>query len=68
MDTKTAIRTQDQSLCRYHGIKLIQPRRPIDRIFKNLGIKTIEQHIQDMEDEVSGWKAKYKEWNDKWKK
>ena len=23
---------------------------------------------KDMEDEVSGWKAKYKEWNDKWKK
>ena len=23
---------------------------------------------KDMEDEVGGWKEKYKEWNDKWKK
>ena len=37
-----------------------------------IGDKFVEKECKeilrkDMEDEVSGWKEKYKEWNDKWK-
>jgi len=43
----SAIRTQDTAWCNHLGVKLIRPRRPIDRILKNLGKKTIDEHIQD---------------------
>tara|TARA_A100001011_G_C13912147_1_gene675525 strand:- start:74 stop:331 length:258 start_codon:yes stop_codon:yes gene_type:complete len=47
MDSKTAIQKQNSAWCNYYGIKLVKPRKPIDRILKNLGNKTVDQHIQD---------------------
>lgn len=42
-----AIRTQDESWCHFYKKKLIKPKRQIDRLRKNLGHKSIDQHIQD---------------------
>ena len=47
LDIVNAIRNQDESWCHRYNTKLIQPKRPIDRLLKNLGKKTIAEHIQD---------------------
>ena len=46
-DIVTAIRRQDESWCHHYNTKLITPKRPIDRLIKSLGRKTIEEHIKD---------------------
>ena len=46
-DIVTAIRTQDLEWMNYYKVHPIKPRRPIDRLMKSLGKKTIEEHIKD---------------------
>ena len=47
LNTINAIRKQDSSWCHYYNKKLIQPKRPIDRLLKSLGKKTVGEQIQD---------------------
>tara|TARA_B100000795_G_C22417369_1_gene293181 strand:+ start:252 stop:524 length:273 start_codon:yes stop_codon:yes gene_type:complete len=46
-DITTAIRTQDSCWLKYYNLKPIKPKRPIDMLFKSMGKKTIEEHIND---------------------
>tara|TARA_B110000967_G_scaffold208360_1_gene260283 strand:- start:1184 stop:1456 length:273 start_codon:yes stop_codon:yes gene_type:complete len=46
-DKITAIRTQDAYWLKYYGLKPTKPMKPIDKLFKSLGKKTIAEHIND---------------------
>tara|TARA_B100000795_G_scaffold267197_2_gene251569 strand:+ start:58 stop:330 length:273 start_codon:yes stop_codon:yes gene_type:complete len=46
-DKTTAIRTQDPHWLKYYNLKPKKPMKPIDMLFKSIGKKTIQEHIQD---------------------
>ena len=46
-NVRSTILFQDAAWANFLGVKLIKPKKPIDRILKNNGKKTIDQHIMD---------------------